>query len=29
VTVIIAGSLLVGFDHFLSGKPGVRHQTMH
>jgi hypothetical protein len=29
VTVIIAGSLLVGFDHFLFRKPGVRHQTTH
>ena len=27
VTVIIAGSLLVVFDHFLSSRPGVSHQT--
>jgi hypothetical protein len=27
--VIIAGSLLVGFDHFFFRKPEVRHQTMH
>jgi hypothetical protein len=27
--VILAGSLLVGFDHFLFRKPGVRHQTTH
>ena len=25
--VVLAGSLLVGFDHFLFRKPGVRHQT--
>jgi hypothetical protein len=29
VTVIIAGSLLVGVDHFLSGRSGVRHQPTH
>jgi hypothetical protein len=27
--VILAGSLLVGFDHFLFRKPNVRHQTTH
>ncbi len=27
--VILAGSLLVGFDYFLFRKPGVRHQTTH
>jgi len=27
--IILAGSLLVGFDHFLFRKPGVRHQTTH
>lgn len=27
--VILAGSLLVGFDHFLFRKPDVRHQTTH
>ena len=25
--VVLAGSLLVGFDHFLFRKPGIRHQT--
>ena len=25
--VILAGSLLVGFDHFIFRKPGIRHQT--
>ena len=25
--VILAGSLLMGFDHFLFRKPGIRHQT--
>jgi len=25
--VILAGSLLVGFDHFLFRKPNIRHQT--
>jgi hypothetical protein len=29
VTVIIAGSLLVGFDYFLFRKSGVSHQTTH
>ena len=27
--VILAGSLLVGFDHFLFRKPTIRHQTTH
>ena len=27
--IILAGSLLVGFDHFLFRKPDVRHQTTH
>ncbi len=27
--IILAGSLLVGFDHFLFRKPNVRHQTTH
>jgi len=27
--VILAGSLLVGFDHFLFRKPNIRHQTTH
>ncbi len=27
--IILAGSLLVGFDHFLFRKPTVRHQTTH
>ena len=27
--IIIAGGLLVGFDHFLFRKPNVRHQTTH
>jgi hypothetical protein len=26
--IILAGGLLVGFDHFLFRKPTVRHQTM-
>ena len=26
VMIILAGGLLVGFDHFLFRKPGVRHQ---
>jgi hypothetical protein len=25
--VVLAGSLLMGFDHFLFRKPGIRHQT--
>jgi hypothetical protein len=27
--VILAGSLLVGFDHFLFRKPNIRHQATH
>lgn len=27
--IILAGSLLVGFDHFLFRKPTIRHQTTH
>ena len=27
--IILAGSLLIGFDHFLFRKPGIRHQITH
>lgn len=29
VMVILAGSLLVGFDHLIFRRPGIRHQTTH
>jgi hypothetical protein len=27
--ILLAGTLLIGFDHFLFRKPGVRHQLPH